>query len=79
MTKRRAIGPREVLGAACELAEELSTTPTQQMIADSLHCSKTHISSMFVTLEFVGAIEWITRHTYAITDAEWIPPKESKI
>lgn len=77
MTKRRAIGPREVLTAACELAEELGTTPSQRMIADTLSCSSRHVCNMFVTLEYVGAIEWINRYAYSIKDAKWIPPPES--
>ena len=79
MIKRRHIGPREVLWEACRLAEELGTTPPQVMIADNLGCSKQHVSMMFVTLEFVGAIEWINRYAYTIKDSQWLPPPNSLV
>lgn len=77
MTKRRAIDPADVLEAACELAEELGTTPPQSMIADRLGCSRPYISHMFVALEYAGVIEWVTRYAYTIKDAQWIPPPKS--
>lgn len=79
MTKRREIGPREVYEAACELAEELGTTPPQVLIANNLGCSRQHVSNMFVTLEFVGAIEWVNRYSYSIKKAQWLPPPEPQI
>lgn len=77
MTKRREIGPREVLETACALAEELGTTPSQVMIAENLGCSKAHVSYVFMTLESHGAIEWISRYSYTIKDSIWLPPIES--
>ena len=73
-SQRRAIGPDEVFQEACRLAEELSTTPPHQMIADNLGCSRQHVSQMFVALEYAGKIEWIARYIYRINRATLIAP-----
>lgn len=74
MRTRPLTGPKRVLEAICILAEELSTPPTQQQVAEHLDCSPQYVSAMMRELEHAGAIQWLTRYTYQVVNAEWLPP-----
>lgn len=79
LTKRHAIGPREVYTEACRLGEELGGPPTQGEIAANLGCTRQHVSNCFRTLEFIGIVEWRGRYVYRIVNSQWLPPTETEI
>lgn len=65
-----------VFDAICELAEEFSTPPSQQQIADYLDISQQTVSNVFRELALLGRIEWLTRYTYRVHRATWEPPED---
>jgi len=76
MAKIERDEPKRVLDAICRLAQAHGTPPPQQMIADELDVSQQYVSKMMFVLSCVGAIEWINRYVYSVTDATWEPPPD---
>jgi predicted transcriptional regulator len=74
---RRYHGQRkeDVFEAICRLGETLSTPPTQRQIADDLGLPPQYVSLLMMQLELEGRIEWLTRYTYRVIDAEWQSPE----
>lgn len=72
-TEKPTITPDDVFEAICTLAEALATLPTQAMIAEQLHCSQQHVSSMMQILADPrdGRITWLTQRVYFVDHSRW--------
>ncbi len=72
-TDKPPITPDDVFEAICTLAEALATLPTQAMVAEQLHCSQQHVSTMMQILADPrdGRITWLTQRVYVVDHSRW--------